>query len=88
MRTATLRGFVLTATFAAASCFAHAQTAGQDMHTAGHDTKDAAVDTGHATKHVTKKAYHGTKHVAKRPATSPRTSPKIPATTPRSARKR
>lgn len=40
---------------------AAAQTAGQDMHAAGHDTKDAAKDTGHATKNETKKGYNKTK---------------------------
>ncbi len=32
------------------------------MHTAGTDTKNAAVDTGHATTKTTKKAYHKTSH--------------------------
>ena len=41
-----------------------AQTAKQDMKDAGHDTKDAAIDTGHATKRVTKKAAHKTKRAA------------------------
>jgi hypothetical protein len=41
---------------------AYAQSAGQDMKDAGHDTKNAAVDTGHATKTTTKKAYRKTKH--------------------------
>ncbi len=47
-----------------------------DMSAAGHDTKDAAVDTGHGiksgtekgyskTKHGTKKVYHKTKHGVK-----------------------
>jgi len=43
-----------------ATGIAHAQTAGQDMKDAGHDTKTAAVDTGHATKKTTKKVYHKT----------------------------
>ena len=41
-----------------------AQTAKQDMKDAGHDTKDAAVNTGHATKRVTKRVAHKTKRVA------------------------
>ena len=41
---------------------AYAQTAGQDMHNAGTDTKAAAGNTGHAVKHTTKKAYHKTAH--------------------------
>jgi hypothetical protein len=44
----------------------HAQTAGQDIHAAGTDTKNAADDTGHAVKHTTKKAYHKTKHGTKK----------------------
>ena len=40
---------------------AHAQTAGQDMHAAGHDTKNAAVNTGHATKKGYHKTVRGTK---------------------------
>ncbi|HEV2618924.1 MAG TPA: hypothetical protein VGU23_03185 [Acidobacteriaceae bacterium] len=48
---------------------AFAQTAGQDMKDAGHDTKNAAVDTGHATKRVAKKTATGTKHVATKTAT-------------------
>ena len=67
MRIATLSGFVLAAALAIApGSFTHAQGAGQDMKSAGHATKDAAVDTGHATKKVTKKTYHGTKKVAKK----------------------
>jgi hypothetical protein len=45
---------------------AYAQTGGQDMKDAGHDTKNAAVDTGHATKRVAKKTAHGTKRVARK----------------------
>lgn len=41
-------------------------TAGQDMHKAGHDTKDAAKDTGHAVKKRSKDAYHNTKHGTKK----------------------
>jgi hypothetical protein len=40
---------------------AFAQTAGQDMKSAGHETKDAATDAGHATVKGTKKAAHATK---------------------------
>jgi hypothetical protein len=57
---------------------AHAQTAGQDMKDAGHDTKNAAVDTGHATKRTTKKVYHktksGTKTAYHKTANGPKTA--------------
>ena len=43
-----------------------AQTAGQEMKDAGHDTKNAAVDTGHATAQTTKKVYHKTKRGTKK----------------------
>jgi hypothetical protein len=45
--------------------FAFAQTAGQDMKDAGHETKEAAKDTGHATKRTTKTAARKTKNGAK-----------------------
>jgi hypothetical protein len=45
---------------------AAAQTAGQDMKDAGHDTKTAAVDTGHATSQTTKKVYHKTRRGTKK----------------------
>ena len=63
MQLRTLGGFVLATaiTFGLSATSAHAQTAGQDMHSAGHDTKNAAVDTGHATKKVAKKTGHATK---------------------------
>ena len=63
-----------TLTLGSASGFGlSAQTAGQDMKDAGHDTKNAAKDTGHGikkgtktgyrkTKNGTKKAYHKTGH--------------------------
>jgi hypothetical protein len=38
----------------------------QDMKSAGHDTKNAAVETGHGIKTGTKKAYHKTKHGVKK----------------------
>lgn len=44
----------------------YAQTAGQDMKDAGHDTKNAAVDTGHATKTATKKVYRKSKRGTKK----------------------
>ena len=37
-----------------------AQTAGQDVHAAGSDTRNAAVDSGHAVKSGTSKGYHAT----------------------------
>lgn len=54
-------------------------SASQDMKNAGHETKDAAIDTGHGidsgthkayhkTKYHTKKAYHSTKYHTKRAA--------------------
>jgi hypothetical protein len=39
-----------------------AQSAGQDMKNAGHETSDAAKDTGHGVKEGTTKAYHSTAH--------------------------
>lgn len=46
-----------------------AQTDGsakQDMKSAGHETKNAAIDTGHGIKKGTKKAFHKTKHGVKK----------------------
>lgn len=43
-------------------------TARQDAHRAGQDTKNAARETGHAVKNGTKHAYHKTKHGAKKVA--------------------
>ncbi len=37
-----------------------AQTAGQDMHNAGHNTANAAKDTGNGVKRGTTTAYHKT----------------------------
>jgi hypothetical protein len=58
---ATIVGFAL-------SVAAPAQTAGQDMKDAGHETKEAAKDAGkgtvHATKTAARKTKNGTKHVA------------------------
>ncbi len=49
------------------SAFAQNSDSGakRDMKSAGHETKDAAVDTGHGISHGTKKAYHKTKHATK-----------------------
>ena len=55
-----LASFVLTSALVLPT-LGHAQTAGQDMHNAGTDTKNASVDTGHAVKHTTKKTYHKSK---------------------------
>jgi len=55
--------------FGTAATIAGAQTDGtakQDMKAAGHDTKEAAVDTGHGIKTGTKKGYHKTKHGVKK----------------------
>ncbi len=43
-----------------------AQTAKQDMKDAGHDTKDAAINTGHATKKVAHKTKYKTKVAARK----------------------
>ncbi len=45
-----------------AGTFAFAQSAGQDMHAAGTDTKDAAKDVGHGIAKGTEKAYDATKN--------------------------
>lgn len=42
-----------------------AQTAGQDMKDAGHDTADASRTVAHKTAHGTKKVYHKTTHTTK-----------------------
>jgi Ni/Co efflux regulator RcnB len=55
-------------TFFAASAWismASAQTAGQDMKNAGHETKDAAKDVGKGTEHAAKTTGRKTKHVAR-----------------------
>lgn len=63
-----MKGVLLGAGLSLALCCgtAFAQTAGQDMHDAGHDTKAAAQDTGHATTRTTSKAYHKTKSGTKK----------------------
>lgn len=38
----------------------------QDMQNAGHDTKNAVVDTGHGIDKGTHKAYHSTKYHTKK----------------------
>ena len=55
----------LVAGFTAPLAFAQDGTK-QDMKSAGHETKDAAVDTGHGIKTGTKKAFHKTKHGLKK----------------------
>jgi predicted small secreted protein len=45
---------------------ASAQTAGQDMKNAGHETKEAAKDVGKGTEHAAKTTGRKTKNVAKR----------------------
>ena len=42
------------------------ESAKQDMHAAGQDTKNAAVSTGHATKRVAHKTAHGTRVAARK----------------------
>jgi hypothetical protein len=65
---------IILASVLAASTACHAQTAGQDMKSAGTDTKAAAKDTGHATATGAKKVYHktttGTKNTAHKVADS------------------
>ena len=39
-----------------------AQTAGQDMRNAGHETKNATEDAGHGIASGTRKGWHATKH--------------------------
>ena len=70
-RTSKFGTFALAAalTLSASAIPAFAQTDGsakQDMHAAGHDTKNAAVNTGHGIKTGTKKGYHKTKHGVKK----------------------
>jgi hypothetical protein len=68
-----LSGFALAAamTVSMSAGIASAQNdsgAKQDMKSAGHETKDAAVDAGHGIKQGTKKAYHKTKRGTKKAA--------------------
>ncbi len=74
MKMQAVRSVLVTAgfSFALVCGSASAQTAGQDMHDAGHETKNAASDVGHGTAHATKtvahKTVHGTKTVAHKTA--------------------
>lgn len=52
--------------FGTSSAFTLAQSAGQDMKNAGHETKNATVDAGHGVSKGTKKAYHKTKRGTKK----------------------
>ena len=52
--------------FGTSSAFTLAQSAGQDMKNAGHETKDATVDAGHGVSKGTRKAYHKTKQGTKK----------------------
>ncbi len=56
----------LTLPTAAALAQSNDSGAKRDMKSAGHETKNAAVDTGHGIKQGTKKVYHKTKHVTKK----------------------
>ena len=47
---------------------AMAQTAGQDIKNAGHDTADATKKTAHTVKRGTKKGVHKTAHATKKGA--------------------
>lgn len=57
---------LLASTLALGSVCAIAQTAGQDMKDAGHDTKNAAKETGHGVKKGTKTGYRKTKNGTKK----------------------
>ncbi|HZY63129.1 MAG TPA: hypothetical protein VFE38_11425 [Edaphobacter sp.] len=52
--------------FGTSSALTWAQTAGQDMKNAGHETKNATTDAGHGISKGTKKAYHKTKRGTKK----------------------
>ncbi len=58
----------LSLSLPSAAAFAQSSDTGakRDMKSAGHETKDAAIDTGHGIKKGTKKVYHKTKHVTKK----------------------
>ncbi|MDP9038695.1 MAG: hypothetical protein M3O02_05385 [Acidobacteriota bacterium] len=62
-----IRGVLVSAAFSAALVCnpAYAQTAGQDMHDAGHETKNAGSDVAHGTAHATKTVAHKTAHGTK-----------------------
>jgi capsid protein len=62
-----LQQFVVLA-FAFLAISAGAQTAGQDMKNAGHDTADATKQTAHKTAHATKKGAHKAAHATKKGA--------------------
>ena len=57
---------LLASTLALASVSAFAQTAGQDIKDAGHDTKQAAKSTGSGIKKGTKTGYRKTKNGTKK----------------------
>ncbi|MBB5055397.1 putative small secreted protein [Granulicella aggregans] len=57
---------LLASTLVLGSISAMAQTAGQDIKDAGHETKQAAKDTGHGIKKGTKTGYHKTKNGTKK----------------------
>ncbi len=58
--------FSLTAPSAALFAQTTDSGAKRDMNSAGHETKNAAVDTGHGVKQGTKKGYHSTRHFTKK----------------------
>jgi Ni/Co efflux regulator RcnB len=57
---------LLASTLVLGSVSAIAQTAGQDIKDAGHDTKNAAKETGHGIKKGTKTGYRKTKNGTKK----------------------
>ena len=65
MQQATLAAFLVAAPF---SFSVNAQTAGQDMKNAGHDTADATKQTAHKTAKAAKKGTHKAAHATKKAA--------------------
>jgi hypothetical protein len=63
-----ISSFVLVSGIAVGTGTLLAQSAGQDLHHAGTDTKNAAKDTGSGVQKGTTKAYHGTKHTTTKAA--------------------
>ena len=62
-----LSGFVLAAAFTVGAASAQSDSGTkQDMKSAGHETKNAAVDAGHGIKQGTKKVFHKTKRGTKK----------------------
>ena len=75
----------LSLTAPSATLFAQTGDSGakRDMNSAGHETKNAAVDTGHGVKQGTKKGYHSTKHFTKKVGHKVEGKQDTPANNPR-----